>query len=425
VRQIPFRAGHAGGPVFGPLVLAAMLGLAGGSVVPAIFAATALAQKATAREQVGKPVEAAELLLKQKKYKDALAKLHQADAVAGKTPYEVYLIAATRAAIDLEAGDDSGAIEALEAALATGILPPADALKRVETLGQLNYQAKNYAKAAEYGGRYYSGGGKDPQPRILMAQAYFLMGDAANAAKTSLEAVRADEVAGRPPSEPTLQMLAAAQYKLGDAAGYAGTLTRLVAIDPKKEYWAGVLTAIQKAPGFSGRFALDIARLSAAADTLEKPDQYMAAAELALQMAQSGTAKSLLDKGYAAGVLGTGPAAPRQQRLAAMASRQVEDDVKTLPQLAKDAEAAPDGPASVKLGEAYASFDRYGEAIAAFQKALQKGGLKYPDDAKLHLGLAYLKAGDPAKAKLTLNSVTGADGAQALARLWLIEAGIK
>ena len=66
-----------------------------------------------------------------------------------------------------------------------------------------------------------------------------------------------------------------------------------------------------------------------------------------------------------------------------------------------------------------------GEALIAFQKGIENGSLKYPEDAKLHLGLAYLQAGDLEKAKQTLNSVAGADGSQALARLWLVEAGVK
>ena len=335
------------------------------------------------------------------------------------------MIEATRAAVDLESGDYSGAIKALEAVLSTTTLPPSEASKRVETLVQLNYQVKDYAKVALYGGRYYEGGGKDPQPRALMAQAYFLSGDLTNAAKISLEVVQSDAAAGRPPDEAMLQILAAAQYKLGDAAGYAEAMTRLVAVDPKKENWASVLAAIRRAPGFSGRLELDVDRLAAATGTLGGADKYMAAAELALEMGQSGTAKAFLDKGYATGILGNGPAALREQRLAAMASQQAGDDVKSLPQLAKDAEAAPDGSASVRLGEAYTSFGRYSDAIAAFQKAIQKGGIKYPDDAKLHLGLAYLEAGDTERATQTLNSVAAADGAQALARLWLIERGVK
>jgi tetratricopeptide (TPR) repeat protein len=89
----------------------------------------------------------------------------------------------------------------------------------------------------------------------------------------------------------------------------------------------------------------------------------------------------------------------------------------------RDAEAAATGLPWIKLGDAYASYGQYENAIAAFEKGLGKGGLKYPEEAKLHLGLAHLKAGQAAQARAVLGSVGGADGARDLARLWLIKSG--
>jgi hypothetical protein len=52
------------------------------------------------------------------------------------------------------------------------------------------------------------------------------------------------------------------------------------------------------------------------------------------------------------------------------------------------------------------------------QQGITKGGLKRPEDAKLHLGIAQLIAGDNAKAQATLKGVSGNDGTGDLARLW-------
>ena len=43
-------------------------------------------------------------------------------------------------------------------------------------------------------------------------------------------------------------------------------------------------------------------------------------------------------------------------------------------------------------------------------------------DAKLHLAIAYLLAGDNAKAQATLKTVSGNDGTADLARLWALYA---
>jgi tetratricopeptide (TPR) repeat protein len=259
-----------------------------------------------------------------------------------------------------------------------------------------------------------------------MAQAYYLRDDFADAAKTSRLVLQDAEKAGKPPSETVLQMLASSEFKQGNEAGYRAALTRLVAASPKRQYWIDLLAAVQRKPGFAGgRLALDLDRLRAATGAMDRPDQYMEAAQLALQAGLPGDAKAFLDKGYAAGVLGKGAEAERQKRLAEMASRQSVEDIKGLAGLPKEAEGAATGLPWVRLGEAYAGYGRYDEAIAALQKGIAKGGLDYPDDARLHLGIAYINAKRAEKAKATLSAVRAADGAQDLAQLWLIAGGVK
>ena len=48
--------------------------------------------------------------------------------------------------------------------------------------------------------------------------------------------------------------------------------------------------------------------------------------------------------------------------------------------------------------------------------------LKRPEDAKLHLGIAQLVAGDKSKAQATFKTVQGTDGTADLARLWALYA---
>ena len=215
-------------------------------------------------------------------------------------------------------------------------------------------------------------------------------------------------------------MLASSAYKGGDSVGYRGALARLVASHPKADYWRDLLAATGSASGFAPRLALDLDRLEAATGTLDTAAQYVQAAELALEQGLPGDAKAFLGQGYAAGVLGQGADAARHQRLLDLATRQALADAKSFPALAQEAAAAASGVPWQKLAEARASLGQYDEAITAFERALQKGGLKFPDDAKLHLGIACLRAGQAARAKEVLTSVSGNDGTAELARLWLI-----
>jgi hypothetical protein len=405
------------------LGLAALLGGVGAALAPppAVLAA---AEAPSARPQVGRPVEQAEQLLKERNFKEALAKLAEADAVAHKTPYESYVIAATRAAVLLQSGDYPGTITALEAALATGILAPADALSRVETLVNLCYETKDYQKLRDYAERYYRDGGTDEEPHLLLAEAAYQQGDFAAAAAASRAILAADQRAGRAPPEPVLQMLASSEYRQQHDGAYRDALMQLVAHYPKRDYWAELIAAVQKRPGFSDRLALDFARLKLATGTMATPADYVDAAQRALLAGLPGDARSFLAKGYAAGVLGKGADAARQQRLAAMAEQQASEDQKGLMAKVKEAEAAPTGLPAVRLGESYASYGRYPEAIAALEQGLRKGGLDHPEEAKLDLGVAYLAAGDKERGAAVLRSVAGEDGAHDLAQLWLIASGM-
>jgi len=376
--------------------------------------------KQTAREQVGKPIEAAEQLVKQNKLKEALAKLAEADAVPDKSPYEIYIIEATRAVVAIASADYPAAIKALDAVLATGMLPRAEALQRRASLVDLAYQTKDYTAVVSYAQRYYEAGGEEPGPHLLMAQAYYLENDFADAARVSQALLQDEQKAGKPPSEAVLQMIASSDYKQQDQAGYIDAMKRLVAAHPKQQYWVELLAAVRRQPGFADRLSLDFDRLSAAVGAMERPEQYMEGAQLALEAGLPGDAKTLLDKGYAAGVLGKGADATRQQRLADMAKRESAGGDDGLARLAREAETEATGLSWIKLGDAYASDGRYESAFAAYQKGIAKGGLAHPDDAALHLGLAYLAAKQGEKARATLSAVSGGDGTRDLAQLWLI-----
>ncbi len=60
------------------------------------------------------------------------------------------------------------------------------------------------------------------------------------------------------------------------------------------------------------------------------------------------------------------------------------------------------------------------KGLELMQQGIAKGNLKRADDAKLHLGIAQVVAGDNAKALATFKGVSGGDGSADLARLWAL-----
>jgi tetratricopeptide (TPR) repeat protein len=379
---------------------------------------TAIAQEAV-RGEVGRPLQAARDLIKGKRYSEALAKLREADAVPNLTASEKFLIEQMRASAALSAGDNGQAIKAIQALLASGRLPESQQAQYAGSLASLYYREKDYREAAQWASKALRSNPSDGAMRSLQISSYYLAGDLASASREALEDVQAAEKAGRTPPEDRLQLLANIASKTGDRAAYVAGIERLVAYYPKKEYWVDLLRRLESKPGFSNRLTLDLYRLRAATKTLDSANEIVEMAQLALQQKQAGEAKQVLDSAFASGLLGKGTEAERQKRLLALASERVADAPNQLKQAEAEALAAADGSDLVNVGFAYSGLGQHEKGIALMQQGIAKGKLKRADEANLHLGIAYLRAGQRAKAQQAFKSVGGTDGTADLARLWM------
>ena len=372
-----------------------------------------------ARPEVGKPVQAARDLIQAKKYKDALAKLHEADAVPNLTPYEKFVIELTRGSAAQGAGDNEAAISSFEAVVAANRLPQADQQRVMGAIAGLRYQAKDYAKAIQWASRYEKEGGNDPAIHEVLTQAYYLSGDYASAARLMKEQVEAEEKTDRAPPEDKLLFLASCYLKMNDTAGYTVALEKLVAYHPKKSYWADLIAHVQRKPGFSDRLELDVLRLQLATGNLAKSEQYMVMAQLSLQAGFPLEAKKTLDQGYAAGVMGKGGDVERQNRLRELANKQAAQDAQALAGGEAEAAGAKDGDALMAIGYNYVVNGKADRGLALMEQGIKQGS-RHPEEARLHLGLGYAQAGNKAKAVQVLQGVRGNDGSADLARLWVL-----
>jgi len=375
-----------------PLAVLALAAALGCTLVPAA------AQEAL-RPEVGKPLKAAEDLIKAQKYKEALAKVREADAVGGKNANESFMIERMRIAAASGAGDVDTAARSYEALQGSNRVSGVEKVRMIESIAGSYYRNRDYAKATQWAQRYFKEGGTSPAIRTLLIQSQYLSGDYAGAAKELMAETQAAEKAGTPPAEDRLKLLLNAAVKLNDNNAYVYAMEKLVTYYPKKEYW-----------------------LSLASGSMSAANDYMEMAQLALQADFAAESKQVLDKGFAAGVLGTGPQAERQKRLRDLVAKRLEEDKKTRDEDERQAQAAKDGNALVNVGMNLVFNGQAAKGVLLMQQGIAKGGLKRPEDAKLHLGIAQLVAGDNAKAQQTLKTVTGADGTADLARLWALYA---
>lgn len=366
------------------------------------------------RAEVGKPLQEAQKLAAAGKNKEALARLREAEAVAGKSPFERYQIERVRASAAAGAGDNEAAIKAFEYIINSGRLSAADAPKFTQGLAIMYYRARDWPQAITWINRSLKDA-DTAQMRELLTQAYYISGNYAAAAR-ELQAQSAHGV-----SEGQLQLLANIQLRQNDQAGYVGTLEKLAATYPKASYWADLLTRVSGKAGFSNRLSLDVQRLKLGAGLLSKPGEYMEMAQLALQAGNPAEALKIVGQGYKKGALGSGADSARHQRLKDLASKTLADNARN--QAASEAELNKnkDGDGLAALGLAMASNGAPDQGLALIRQALKMGGLKHPDEAALHLGVAYAGAGRKAEALAAFKAVKGADGSADLARYWTMQ----
>lgn len=401
-----FRLAHLG------LVMAAI----GFTAATPLIGLTSLAQAAeSVRAEVGKPLVEAQKLAGAGKNKEALAKLNEADKVSGKTPFETYQIERVRASAAAAAGDNTTAAKAFEAVIASGRLSAAEQPKFTMALAGMYYRAKDWPKAVIWINKSLADK-EDPAMRELLVQTYYVSGNYAAAAK-ELQAQSAKGGA----SEGSLQMLANIQLKQNDKAGYVATLEKLAGSYPKKSYWADLLNRVQGKSGFSSRLSLDVQRLKLVNGLMTKPSEFMEMGQLSLQAGNPAEAMKIIDQGYKAGALGTGSDAARHQRLKDLAVKTLAASKADAAKTEADALKTKDAESLAALGYFLVSDGQADKGLGLMNDAIKMGTLKYPEEAKLHLGIAYASAGKKSNAVTAFKTVQGKEGTSDLARYWILQ----
>ena len=367
------------------------------------------------RPEVGKPLQAAQALVKQKKGREAMAEIAKAEAIPNLSAYEKQIIAQMKAAASSASGDNDATIRNNEALLAgkTG----RDAVPLVQGIAVAYYNKKEYAEAAKWAQRYFKEGGNDASMRSLLLQSYYLGNDCGSVSKM-LGSVTDDS--SRKPSEEELQILANCYLRQKDNAGYVAAIEKLVLHYPKASYWTDLLARVQKKPGFSDRMALHVFRLRMETGNLTSTEDYMEMAQLAVQAGYPAEAKAVVDKGYEKKVLGVGDQAERHKRLRDLIEKSVAESVKNRAKDEQEALASKEGNELVKLGMNVYFEGKTDKGINLMEQGIKKGGLKRPEDAKLSLGYAQVHAGQRARGVQTLKTVQGNDGTADMARLWAL-----
>ncbi|HTZ69240.1 MAG TPA: hypothetical protein VMB71_01180 [Acetobacteraceae bacterium] len=382
---------------------------------------TALADEV--RPALGKPLQSALAAMRAGRYPQAMNFVRQADAVPGKTPHETYLVEQTRAAIAERSGDTATEAAAYQRLLATGQVAASEQVRIYQAEAALSYKAHDYPATVNWVAKYFKAGGTAPEMRTLQIQALYLSKNYKAAGQLQKQVVAAEMRAGRTPAENDLLLLYNCQKNDHDNTAALGTIKQLVYYYQKPDYWRNVIDTLRAKSDFSDRLLFEVYRLEFALNLVNSSSDAMEMAELAVQAKLPGEAKEIVDKSYAGGLFGNGADAARELRLKNLVDKTYNDMRATLDKQEADVATDRDGNRMLQLGETYVSYGMFDKGIPLMIEAMKKDDLRHPEDAKLDLGIAYLRAGNKRQAIAELRAVRGADGTEDIAQLWLLHIG--
>ena len=385
-----------------------------------VSASTGYAQQETLRDQVLRPLQAAQELSKQNNNADAIKHFVEVDALGAANPLEVFTIERLRAIVLIAAGDSAAAARALGTALKTerGTLP--DRLALMEHLALIQYRGKSYAEAAHWAEQYVTLGGQRDQLRQVQAQALYLSAQYPRAIEVMEQRLKIELAARRVPDAMELKMLANAYQQTKKESGYVKTLETLVRFYPGPEVWVDLLYRVMQRPDFPLYLEIDVRRLMqqvgatvSAADSLEH-------AQLAISAGYPVEASQILGAAKQAGMLEAPQDKAKFNVLMDQAMRMKLEDDRLLTQLDGQLANARDGNPYVNTGLNLALGGQAQRGVALILQGIEKGGLRQPDAARLRLAYAYALSGQKEKSRAVFTAFTGASAEAALAHLWLL-----
>lgn len=391
------------------------------ATAPAAPASAASAPGNTVRPEFGRPLQAAQDLLRAGSAKEALAKVAEAEALPAPTPFEALMIQRIKATAAFGADDIAGAITAFELVLASPLLTGNERRSTMESTIKLAVQAKDLPRAVRWFKTYFGEGGSDANLRNLYPQVLGVVGDNAGAVRETQALIKANDAAGKPTSEALLRTLGASANAIGDKAAYQVALERLVVVAPSGQYWADLISRVSARDGFADeRLRLDLYRLMQVVDMALEGSELLDMAERALAAGQPIEAKRTLDQGAAAGVLAKLKDQAGLQKLVAQVNKAAAQDSATLAESERSALAAKDGNALVAIGLAHWSLGAADKASELMTQGMAKG-VRRPDEANLRLGMVLAGVnGKTDAANRAFGAVGGTDGTADLARLWTL-----
>jgi len=368
---------------------------------------------------VAKPLQAAQNASKARKWAECLSNLRTADATAGKTAYDTFIINELTAFCALSSNDVAAATRAYEANLASPFAADKIA-QRTRDLAKIYFNARDYKKTVEVGRDAITKGYGDADTFLVVAQSYYQMNDFRNAREFVGNWIKDQERRGQRPRENAIQIYVTSCMRLKDEACTAAGFEKLVTYYPNPAGWANLMQTLFASRNDAAAF--NAYRLATDVGAMRTGDDYTEMAQRALEKGLPGEALTTLEAAFARKVFTDKRDIDRNTRLLNTTKERAAADRASLAKQDRDAAAGKSADADLRVGQAFMSYGQYPQAITAIRRGITKGNATDPAEAQLVLGIALLKSGNKAEAGRVLRAIKGDAELQRVAKLWSLRA---
>jgi tetratricopeptide (TPR) repeat protein len=312
-------------------------------------------------------------------------------------------------------GNTAKAVQSYEQLLAIPDVEPQLRTQTLYTLAQLYAVQENFPKTIELLKEWFRlANNPGPQAYVLLGQSY------AQTEQYDLmipQIEKAIEVAGERDTEVREEwwnLLYYGYYQQNNFAKVKEILKILLANWPKKSYWtalAGVYSELGEERNMLAAYEAAYTQ-----NLLSSETELVTLAQLYLQGEIPYKAAQVLSQGMENGNIEENG---KNYRLLSQAWQLAQEPQQAVPALQQAARLSDDGELNARLAVAYLNLDRYEDCIQAGRQALDKGGVREPNDVRITIGMCQYNLDRYQDARQTFMVVRRDDDYKKLGGQWV------
>ena len=346
---------------------------------------------------------------------DATTKLAAAEALAIQPDEKFYLGAIAYDVFKLTKDAVAGR-KAINQMIAANSRMATNAAELNFVSGNMAYDAGDYQDAIAKLAEADRLGSKSIDRLLRLAESYFKLNQVPQGLSFVDRAVAESTAGGQKPPESWYARAASVAYKAKLNSEVAKWTREQVKAYPTAENWRSALVTYRDGARLDGQPALDLFRLMRLTKSLAGERDFFEYASLAVDRALPGEAKSMIEEGFATGVVSKSSRAVTE--VLTLANNRIAADRASIVTSEKQANAAgATGRPAAGAGDAYLGYGEDAKAIPFYKMALQKGGVDM-DQVNTRLGIALARSGQKDEARTYLSAVGGTRAD--IAKFWLL-----